>query len=78
MKILDEKVTNTIEQLYFTNSKQRRMLLDIGIYERDIDSIINVIGNEFTDISEMKQLIISNSNKFHDLGFISRYIIRNI
>ncbi|WP_324627474.1 hypothetical protein, partial [Bacillus pacificus] len=33
--ILDSKILNTIEYLYFSQVKHKKMLLDLGIYERD-------------------------------------------
>ncbi len=32
--VLDDKIIKPIEALYFTNSKHKKMLLDLGIYER--------------------------------------------
>ena len=51
---LNEKVINAIEQLYFSDSIQKKMLMDIGIYERDIEKVIKIIGNNFEDEIELK------------------------
>ncbi len=76
--VLDDKVIGAIEHLYFSASKQKRMLMDIGIYERDVDSIISVIGDNFLDVFEMKRLLVENSSKLKNVGYISQYIIRNL
>ncbi len=76
--ILDSKVTAAIEHLYFSASKQKRMLLDIGIYERDIDYIISVIGDDFDDVVEMKKLLKENIHLIRNIGYISNYIIRSL
>jgi len=76
--ILDSKVLGAIEQLYFTNSKQRKMLLDIGIYERDVESIIRVIGLSYEDAFSLKKLLQDNSSNLQHISFISRYIINNL
>ena len=76
--VLDNKVIGAIEHLYFSDSKQKRMLLGIGIYERDIDNIISVIGNDFEDVFEMKNRLINSYSKLHNIGYISQFVIRNL
>jgi len=78
INILESKVLGAIEQLYFTTSKQRKMLLDVGIYERDIDPIVNVIGENYDDAFEMKQLLKENIGRLDHISYISRYIINNL
>ena len=78
LNVLDSKVISAIEYLYFSDSKQKKMLLDLGIYERDINSIIQVIGNDFDDIFELKKRLHGNYDKLQRISFISRYVIRNI
>ncbi|MFP4698632.1 MAG: hypothetical protein ACLFMO_07990 [Eubacteriales bacterium] len=34
--VLENKIIDAIEYIYFSTSKQRKMLLDFGVYERDI------------------------------------------
>lgn len=64
VEVLENKILNTIEYLYYSNAKQKKMLLDIGIYERDVEKIIKVIGNDFEDTYELKQRL---SDKFIEL-----------
>lgn len=78
LNILDDKILNPIEYLYFSNVKHKKMLLDLGIYERDVDKIIKIIGDSFEDAFELKQLLINNINKFNKISYISRYIINNL
>jgi len=78
LEVLDIKVINTIDVLYFSSSKQKRMLLDLGIYERDIDNIISIIGDNYVDIFEMKELLKNNFQKFKNIGYITKFIIRNL
>ena len=58
--------------------KHKKMLLSMGIYERDIDYIISVIGEGFTDVFEMKKLLKENMHKLRNIGYISSYIIKNL
>lgn len=76
--ILNNKVVSSIEQLYFTSSKYKKMLTDLGIYERDIDKIISIIGNDFDDAIELKYKLIKNKNNLRNLSFISKYVIEKL
>jgi len=78
INVLEYKVLGAIEQLYFTNSKQRKMLLDIGVYERDVEPIIRVIGGDYEDAFSMKKLLKDNLSNLQHISYISRYIINNL
>ena len=55
------------------------MLLDIGIYERDVDIIISIIGNDFDDAFELKKRLISKSTLLSGkVSYISNFIIKNL
>ncbi len=75
---LNEKVINAIEQLYFSDSIQKKMLVDIGIYERDVENIIKIVGSNFEDELELKNRLIDNVNKLDNISFISKYVINNL
>lgn len=78
INIFDDKVISAIEYLYFSTSKPKKMLLDLGIYEHDIDTIIKVVGDDFEDAFELKKRLQANFSKFQGISFISRYVIRNL
>ena len=78
MDVIDKKIINAIEYLYFINVKNKKMLIDIGIYERDVEKIISVIGDDFDDSTELKNRLISNFDKFNSISYISSYVIRNL
>ena len=73
------EVLNIIDLLYYANSPAKKLLYDMGIYEKDIDYIINLIGEDFDDINDLKNKIQQNivriSNK---ISYISKYIIDNL
>ncbi|KZL89405.1 DEAD/DEAH box helicase [Clostridium magnum] len=75
IEMLNNKVIGAIEQLYFTSSKHKKMLIDLGIYERDVDKIIKIIGDDFDDTVELKLRLARNQHRFNKLSFISKYII---
>lgn len=78
IEVLNDHIINTIEFLYFANLKHKKMLLDLGIYERDIDKVIKVIGDDFDDAVELKQRLAENLEKIKDISYITKYIIKNI
>lgn len=78
IKVLDDKVINAIEHVYFSSSKHRKMLIDLGIYERDIDLIIRVIGEDFGDSFELKARLRQNLHRLDAISFISKYVIQSM
>ena len=55
------------------------MLLDIGIYERDVDIIVSVIGNDFDDAFEMKKRLLENLGRLKgSISYISNFIIKSM
>lgn len=76
--VLNEKIISAIEYLYFTNSKNKKILLDLGVYERDVETISKIIGSDFEDIFQLKDILIKNINKIKNVSFISQYILRQI
>lgn len=78
INILDNKVKQNIDFLYFTDSKSKKMLKDLGIYERDINIIIKIIGENFNDTFELKNLLLQNKDRFKKLSYLSNYIIESL
>lgn len=76
--VLNDKVINPIEYLYFATSKQRKMLVDLGIYERDVEAIVKVIGDDYEDTFELKNRLQAHLDKLQGISFISRYVIQSI
>ena len=76
--VMSGKIINTIDFLYFINSKHKKMLSDLGIYERDIDYVLGVIGNQFKDSFELKDLLIQNEAKLSNVSYLSKYVIQNL
>lgn len=78
INILNDKILQPIEILYFINSKHKKMLVDFGIYERDVDKILKIIGIKFNDSFEMKQLLTGNESNFNGISYLSKYVIQNL
>lgn len=78
INIIEEKVIKSIESLYFTNSKNKKMLLDLGVYEKDINSVLKIVGDDFGDAVELRERLMKNKGKFNKLSYLSRYVIDRI
>lgn len=77
INIIDNKIKQSIDYLYYTNSKSRKLLKDLGIYEGDIEKIIKIIGDDFTDTFDLRLLLINNIKNFKGLSIISKYVIKS-
>lgn len=54
------------------------MLKDMGIYDGDIDQIIKIIGDEFSSVSELQELLAKNYSRFKSLSVVSKFIIERL
>lgn len=78
LSVLDAKIIGAIEYLYFATSKQKKMLVDLGIYERDVDVIVKVIGEDYEDAFELKRRLQLAWDKLQSISFISKYVIQSL
>lgn len=75
---LHERLLRNIEILYYLTSPSKKMLKDMGIYDRDIDFIISIIGENFTSIAELQELFAEHSDQLDNISVISKYVISRI
>lgn len=75
---LHERLLKNIEILYYLTSPSKKMLKDMGIYEGDIDQIITAIGENFTSIAELQQLLKEHLDNLGEISVVSRYIINRL
>lgn len=78
LKTLDDRILNAIEYLYFSNIRHKKMLLERGIYERDIDNIIEIIGDDFDDAFELTKRLTLNFHRLTNISYLSRYVISSL
>lgn len=78
LSVLENKITGAVEFLYFATSKQKKMLVDLGIYERDIDTIVKIIGDDYEDTFELKARLQANWDRLQNISYISRYVIQSM
>lgn len=77
INFIREKLLKNIEQLYYINMPAHKMLKEMGVYEKDINTIIRTIGDNISSVEELKKKIINNSKEMN-ISIISRYVINRL
>lgn len=76
IKPIEEDILKVIEKKYFMNSPCKKMLKDMGIYDKDINTISKIIGENFNSIDELTAIISENyQNIISKISIISQFII---
>ena len=78
LNTFQKNVLTPIEIIFFTNSPIKKALYDMGIYEKDIDEIVEIVGDNYDDIYDLKRRLIENFDLFENLSFISKYVIKSL
>lgn len=78
LDVIEQKILHPIEVQYFSNSEIRKNLKGLGIYEKDIENIVKVIGDEIEDIEILKNALKENYKNFKNISFLSKYIIEQL
>ena len=77
--IFKSKILTSIETVYYLNDSKRRMLFEYGIYDRDINKIVEIIGNDFENVGEMVELLHKCKEELKNhISFMSNFIIENV
>lgn len=76
IEIINQKIISGIEYIYFSDSKCKKTLKDLGIYEYDIEKIVSIIGNDLDNVNDIYEAL--KNNKFDNLNFLSKYIISRL
>lgn len=73
---IKELIIKRIETKYFMKSPEKKMLKDMGIYDKDVDIISKCIGKEVNSIDELQVRMKESYKNFIDkISFMSRYIV---
>lgn len=75
---VNAKLIKNIEVIYFLSSPAKKLLKDLGVYEKDIDRIINAIGDEFSNVAELISLLRKLNYESLNISVVSKYVIRNL
>lgn len=72
---LGNRITHNIDALYYSSSPAKKTMLDLGIYERDVDKLAKIIGEDFSDARGLIQALKDNRKKLSALSYMSLYVI---
>lgn len=78
ISIMEGKLKRNIDLLYYADSRTKRMLKDLGISERDIETIAEIIGEDIEDIFMLKNMLKNEDKLKKRLDFMSKFIIDNL
>lgn len=78
-KPIEEKILRVIENKYFMHSPGKKILKDMGIYDKDINIISIIIGDNISSVDELQSKIQENYEKIiAKISVISRYIVEKM
>ena len=77
IRTIDSYLLTTIEKLYYINMPAHRMLKEMGVYENDIQTIINAIGDDFQTVDEL-QGKLRQKDVTRQISIVSRYVINRL
>ena len=78
-KPIVEDILRVIENRYFMHSPGKKMLKDMGIYDKDINIIYKIIGENVSSIDELQSKIRENYDKvITKISIISKFIVEKI
>lgn len=78
IEILQERLMKNIEINYYINAPTRRMLKDMGVYDKDIDFIIFHIGDDFETVEELKSRLIKQQFLINRVSIVSKYVLKKL
>lgn len=79
IKPIEEDILKVIEKKYFMNSPGKKMLKDMGVYDKDVNIISNQIGENVNSIDELQLKIKENYEKIMPkISIISQFIINRL
>jgi len=73
---IQNKLMKHIEIIYYINAPERKMLKDMGVYDGDIETIIEIIGDDFETVDELQSRIRNHSEIMNRVSVVTKYVIR--
>ena len=78
-KPIEEEILRVIENKYFMHSPGKKILKDMGIYDKDINIISKIIGENIRSVDELQSKIQENYKKvIPKISVISRFIVEKM
>lgn len=73
---IQNKLMKNIEIIYYINAPERKMLKDMGVYDGDIETIIDIIGDDFETVDELQNRIRNHPEIMGRVSVVTKYVIR--
>lgn len=73
---IQNKLMRNIEIIYYINAPERKMLKDMGVYDGDIETIVNIIGDDFETVDELQNRIRKHPEIMNRVSVVTKYVIR--
>ena len=73
--IIQSKLMRNIEIIYYINAPERKMLKDMGVYDGDIETIINMIGDDYETVGELQNRIRNKPEMLNRVSVVTKYVI---
>ena len=78
-KPIEEEILRVIENKYFMHSPGKKILKDMGIYDKDINIISKIIGENIGSVDELQSKIQENYEiVISKISVISRFIVEKM
>lgn len=78
-KPIEEEILRVIENKYFMHSPGKKILKDMGIYDKDINIISKIIGENISSVDELQRKIQENYEKvITKISVISKFIVEKM
>ena len=78
-KPVEEEILRVIENKYFMHSPGKKILKDMGIYDKDINIISKIIGENISSVDELQSKIQENYEiVISKISVISRFIVEKM
>lgn len=78
IEVIQNKLLKNIEVLYYINLPAQKMLKDMGVYDGDIDTIIDIIGSDFETVEELRDRVSKNISFLDRVSVVSKYVLRRL
>lgn len=72
---IQNKLMKNIEIIYYINAPERKMLKDMGVYDGDVETIIELIGDDFETVDELQNRIKRRPEIISKVSVVTKYVI---
>ena len=76
-EFIRNKLLKTIENLYYINMPAHKTLKEMGVYEKDIQTIIDLVGDSFNSVEELRKRL-KDVRIDGNISVLSRYVINRL